>query len=91
MYLNFLFIILETSSSKKNKVQKAPPKGSYHSINAYMLVYTRVSPKNEVSNAEIPCKSVEWQLPSRLEEFVAQQNDQFESWVSQIKQINVSW
>ena len=86
----FAYGFTETSSSKKNKVPKAPPKGSYHSINAYMLVYTRATAKDETANVETACRSTEWKLPPSLEEFVALQNEQFESWVSEIKQINVS-
>lgn len=72
---------------KKVKIPRAP-KGSYHSLNAYMLVYTRNDIIPAPSSTEN--KQIEWNLPPHLQNFIDDQNLQFENWVIDMKNTNVS-
>lgn len=85
-----MFVWFVLDGNKKNKVQRAPPKGSYHSINAYMLVYTRSDTVPAPLSQDDKGKMEEWKLPPHLEELVSEQNEQFEGWVAEIKKYNVS-
>lgn len=81
--LNFF----RTDGGKKVKIPRAP-KGSYHSLNAYMLVYTRNDIIPTPSSGE-KSKAEEWVLPPHLESFVSEQNLQFETWVIDVTKNNV--
>lgn len=75
------------------KIPRAP-KGSYHSPNAYMLVYTRndvasIPMRDEVRGREVAA-AAECILPPHLENFVGDQNLQFENWVIDVQKTNVS-
>ncbi|XP_035696880.1 ubiquitin carboxyl-terminal hydrolase 48-like [Branchiostoma floridae] len=63
---------------KKPKLQK----GSHASRNAYMLVYNRRMPEGEVIGDPLP---VETAIPDRLMQMVHRDNQKFEEWVREMK------
>ncbi|XP_065220051.1 ubiquitin carboxyl-terminal hydrolase 48-like isoform X2 [Planococcus citri] len=76
---------------KKMKLPRAP-KGSYHSPNAYMLVYTRndvasTPLRDEASKSDV-VDTVECVLPPHLQNFVSDQNLQFQNWVTDVQKNN---
>lgn len=55
-----------------------------------MLVYTRNDTVAVPSSQDDSCRVENWELPPHLEQFVFEQNQQFENWVAEIKKYNVS-
>lgn len=81
----FFFHIVD---AKKNKGQRALPKGWYQSKSAYMLVYTRSDALESMQQGKTS-ESNDLKLPFHLEKFVNEQNELFETWVAQTKISNV--
>ncbi len=83
--MNFVF----NADAKKNKGQRALPKGWYQSKSAYMLVYTRSDLFCPDPDQEKATDNDVLKLPQHLEKFVSDQNENFENWIAETKISNV--